>query len=355
MAALNDAITKTMTSAPSRMPKAAGLVGIRGGARVKMLQAGTHEVLLPMPQLTEAQIPVSWAITATPQAAGKEFRLRQRDGSNVVITVKLAGTPDQEIQMEWSALILIAEKPGSSDTSAPAPDPYKAASGCAQAGAATVKTLAEKLWPADGDLATYAANIQHQVRGMKQTKPLRSMDAVGILDCGMNGICTANANLALALLRAKDIPARSIAVIPPIGQRLEMHRIVAWFDRGGWHQFDPSFLQNDIPLKTWQNIIVAQTTPGDERLAMQPRMGSAIGCPYGQELELLDRGVTLWGNDFFWTIGKPLAEFAASEEAVSLARKEWTRFLATGKSSRGQIEAAGATTSDGLLAALRKN
>jgi hypothetical protein len=175
------------------------------------------------------------------------------------------------------------------------------------------------------------------------------MDALGILDSGGNWICTANANLAAALLRAREIPARSIATIPPTAQRLEMHRVVEYFDDGRWVKFDPSSLQKDIPLKPWQNVIMAKTTMADEDIAMKPRMGTSLGCPYGQELELLDGGITLWGKDLFWTIAKPLAEFEASNEAIDLARSAWNGFLDTGKLSPGRIQAAAARDASTFL------
>jgi hypothetical protein len=85
---------------------------------------------------------------------------------------------------------------------------------------------------------------------------------------------------------------------------------------------------------------------------MKPRMGTSLGCPFAQELELLDDGVTLWGKDFFWTMGKPLAEFEASDEAINLARAEWSRFLATGKLGQRQFKAASASDSASFLEAL---
>ena len=168
------------------------------------------------------------------------------------------------------------------------------------------------------------------------------MDALGILKSGGNWICTANANLASALMRAKHIPCRSIAVIPPISQRLEMHRIVEYCENGKWVQFDPSFLQADIPLKPWQNIIVAKTTIVDENKAMKPRMSVSLGCPYGQEFEITKAGLTVWGNDFYWTIGKPIAEFEVSDEAIRLTTGEWNRYLESGVLSQTQIKAASA-------------
>jgi len=327
-----------------------GLVGALGGARVKLLKAGTHELLLPMPQLTETQIPVCYAITTTPREAGKEYRVCKREESNAIVTVQLRGSRDQEVQIDWSSIILISNRPLSLDRSLL--ERYEQETACVQSGAKQVWTLAEKLWPADGSVDGYAANIQEFIRNMKQEKPPRSMDALGILESGGNWICTANANLAVALLRSRSVSARSFAVIPLTGQRLEMHRIVAYADGGPWRTFDPSSLQKDIPLKPWQNIVMAQTTIADEDIAMKPRMGTSPGCPYGQELEFLNGTMAFWGQDFFWTIGKPLAEFEARDEAIHSARTEWARFLETGKLSQRQIDAASASDSAGFLEAL---
>ncbi|MCF7673788.1 MAG: hypothetical protein K9N23_04740 [Akkermansiaceae bacterium] len=105
-------------------------------------------------------------------------------------------------------------------------------------------------------------------------------------------------------------------------------------------------------MKPWQNIVMAKTTIADEDLAMKPRMGVSLGCPFAQELELLDDGVTVWGADFFWTMGKPLAEFEASDEAINLARAEWNRFLATGKLGQRQFRVASARDAASFLESL---
>lgn len=347
---IQDQTAKAVASAPPRVTKGGGLVGVLGGARVKIMKAGTHEVLLPMPQLTETQIPVCYAIITTPRESGKEFRLRMREGSNAVVSVRLQGSRDQVVRMDWSSIILVADRTLSPDRSTA--QPYLQQSACVQSGAKQVRTLADKLWPAGGKIDGYAANIQEFIRSMKQEKPPRSMDAVGILESGGNWICTANANLATALLRSKSVPSRSVAVIPPIAQRLEMHRIVEYFDDGQWRRFDPSSLQKDIPMRPWQSIVMARTTIADEDIAMKPRMGTSLGCPYAQELELLDGGITLWGEDFFWTMAKPLAEFEASDRAIDLARAAWGRFLETGEPGQSQIKAALASNPAGFLEAL---
>jgi len=155
-------------------------------------------------------------------------------------------------------------------------------------------------------------------------------------------------DLAAALMRSKGIACRSIAVIPPTSQRLEMHRIVEFAEKGRWVPFDPSSLQTEIPAKRWQNIIMARTTTQDEQVAMKPRMGVGLGCPYGQEIELLTPGVILTGQDFFWTIAKPLAEFEATEGAARLAAKAWTHYLETGALVPAQLKAGSAKTATEL-------
>src|SRR5262249_43217911 len=207
-----------------------------------------------------------------------------------------------------------------------------------------VTKLAAATWPKTGKAVEFAANIQRHIRDMKRLDRPRSLDALGILKSGENGICTANANLAAALMRAKGIACRSVAVIPPIAQRLEMHRIVEFFEDGRWLPFDPSSLQTDIPSKPWHNIIMARTTTNDEQVAMKPRMGAMVGCPYGQEIELLTSGVNLFGEDFFWTLAKPLAEFEPTEEATRLAAAAWGRYLQTGTLTQGQLKAGSAKT-----------
>lgn len=264
--------------------------------------------------------------------------------SDDILSVVLKGDRGQEVQFEWVSVVLIAGKPESDVQSLP--DTYRAATACVQSDSPEIQALAEQLWPASGDVQEYARNIQRFIRDMKQKNPPRSLDALGILDSGMNGVCTANANLALALLRAKDIPSRSMAVIPPNGQRIEMHRIVEYRDDIATNYFDPSSVSADVPMQLWQTIIMTKSTMEDEDLSMKPRMGVMLGCPHGQEAELPKAGIVFTGQEFFWTMAKPLAGFDPSDEAISLARESWTDFLTEGVMRKGQVQAATAGDSD---------
>ncbi|MBM3967800.1 MAG: transglutaminase domain-containing protein [Planctomycetes bacterium] len=327
-----------------------GTVGCIGGGRFKIVKTGTHLVTMPLPQMVDGQVPVSFCIRSTPSNAVVEYRVERRNESNDILSVKLKGNRGQEVQLEWASVVLIAGKPESRGQSLP--DAYRAATACVQSDSPEIQALAEKLWPATGDIQEYARNIQQFIRDMKQRKPPRSLDALSILDSGMNGVCTANANLALALLRAKGIPSRSMAVIPPNGQRLEMHRIVEYSENARTFYFDPSSVSADVPMQPWQTMIMAKSTIADEDLSMKPRMGVMLGCPYGQEAELPEAGIVFTGQDMFWTMAKPLAEFEPSEAAVSVAREAWTNFLKEGVMKEEQIHAAQASDSDQLTRSL---
>jgi hypothetical protein len=350
MADLQGELAKRITSAPAKAMKSTGLAGAMGGARIKVTSSDPQQILLPIPQLSGGQVPVCYFISSTPADAVTEFRLRKTEDGNVAIRVHLTGKK-QEMQITWSAVVLLTGKDITPDRT-PA-DPYRKATPCVQSEADEVKKLAAATWPQSGKAAEFAANIQRHIRDMKQVERPRSLDAVGILRSGENKICTANANLAAALMRSKGIACRSVAVIPPMSQRLEMHRIAEYSEDGRWVPFDPSSLQSDIPAKAWQNIVMARTAVRDEEAAMKPRMGAMVGCPYGQEAELLTAGVILSGQDFFWTMATPLAEFEPTEEAARLAAAAWARYLESGTLTPAQREAASAKTATELAERLK--
>jgi hypothetical protein len=334
-------LAKRITAAPDRAMKGSGLAGVMGGIHVKMTSGDSQEVLLPIPQLSGGQVPICFFLSGTPGEAFTDVRLRRAEDGNVAAVVRLAGKK-QEVKLAWSAVILLSETEVTPDRT-PA-DPFRKPSACVQSEANEVRMLAAALWPRAGESAKFAANIQQHIRDLKPVERPRSLDALGILKSGENGICTANANLAAALMRSKGIACRTVAVVPPTSQRLEMHRIVEFFDDGKWVPFDPSSLQPDIPAKPWQNVVMANTAVKDEEAAMKPRMGATLGSPYGQEAELLTPGVMLFGEDFFWTQAKPLAAFEPTAVSARAAAKAWTRYLETGTLTATHLAAGSATT-----------
>lgn len=265
--------------------------------------------------------------------------------------MKLTGERGEEVKLEWSSVVLISKHAVAPEKRLA--DAYLAATACVQADSKEIQELAESLWPKSGEINEYARNIQRFIGEMEQVKQPRSLDAIGILMSGMNGICTANANLAVALMRAKAIPSRTMAVIPPTAQRLEMHRIVEYRVGEQRSYFDPAMLHEAVPMEPWQTVIMAKTTLADERVSMRPRRSAMRGCPYGQEIELRSGGSRFGGMISFWTMAKPLAHLEPSKEVVALAVEDWNRCLREGNLSASQIEAAIAKDAAELTAALK--
>jgi hypothetical protein len=346
-----EAIRAVESAVSPKAMQGSGLAGAMGGVHLKGQRAGSYGVRLPLPQMIDGQTPVCYALGATPETALTACRLHAQADGNAFITLTLNVKREQEVRIDWSCVVLIAAQPRAEGGASP--EPYRAATACAQSEHSQIKELAGQLWPATSRAHDYAASIQKFIRDMKRKEQPVSFDALGILKSGQNTICTANANLACALMRARQIPCRSIATLPTIPRRFEMHRIVEYADNGAWIPFDPSSVYVDIPLKPCQNIIMAKTTVPDEQAAMKPRAGAMVGCPLGHEVEFSRPGLNLFGSDFFWTIAAPLAEFQVTDEAVALTAQEWRRFLASGTLGAGQLKAASARDPDKYLEALK--
>ena len=106
-------------------------------------------------------------------------------------------------------------------------------------------------------------------------------------------------------------------------------------------------------LKPWQNIIMVKSTMSDERLGEQPRLGAPVGCPFGQEAEFARPGLQFYGEDFFWTVAVPLAEFEVTRDAQTHAAKRWKQFLRTGTLQPAQVRAASARNAAAFFDAIR--
>jgi len=344
-----EAIRLVETAVPRRTMQAIGLAGAMGGVNLRAQRNGTYDVRLPLPQLVDSQIPVWYSLEAKPKEALTACRLQEQMDGNAFVNLTLNVNKGQKITIEWSSVILIVDRPLLKDRTEP--EAFRAATACAQANDPQIKELAEKLWP--GTARDYAANIQKFIREIEPRKRPMSLDALGILASGQNTICTANANLTCALMRAKQVACRSIATLPTISRRFEMHRIVEYFDNGNWVPFDPSRVYADIPLKPWQNIIMAKTSIADEQTSMKPRLGAMRGCPFGQEAELARPGLNLFGQAFFWTIAVPLAEFEVIDEAAMLTADHWKQFLKTGVLNEAQLKAASARDIGQYLEAMK--
>ncbi|MDZ7630227.1 MAG: hypothetical protein U5K74_02420 [Gemmatimonadaceae bacterium] len=120
-----------------------------------------------------------------------------------------------------------------------------------------------------------------------------------------------------------------MAVIPPNGQRLEMHHIVAYRNNTVINYSIHPTMSADVPMQPWQTMIMAKSTIADENLAMKPRMGMMLGCPYGQEAELPKSGIIFTGQNFGQWRNRS-RDSISNAVLFHSAREAWTQFLKEG-------------------------
>ncbi len=122
------------------------------------------------------------------------------------------------------------------------------------------------------------------------TNPVRGeqfggLDASNALKCG--GSCTSRANLAAALLRARGIPARTVAHLPTWSGPLYEHWLIEyWHPGAGWVWLETSI--NEHQPSPSSLVVLNVANPEDEDNAFQnPReRGVAPGAPYMAVQEL---------------------------------------------------------------------
>lgn len=308
-----------------------GLCGVLGGAVVRLGgKAGVANeatVRLPLPQLLAGQVPLRFALTTEPADALRELAIVHHDGAEAVLHATVQGAPGTEVRFTWASVVLLAER---TDPAGPEAEGFLATTPCVQADDAAIQRLASELAPEQATPAVLAKALQPWIAAQPRQQRPMALDAKALLTSGNHGICTMHANFAAAVLRSRQVPTRQLAVIPTNGMRLEMHRIVAFAADGGWQRFDPSGVHAEVPMRTCDSVVVASTSIEDERLGGKLRIGAPLGCPYGQELEIVRGQAFPFGTEFFWTQARPLGAFAVDDASLAAARTAWQRFLASG-------------------------
>jgi hypothetical protein len=328
---------------------AGGLCGVRGATTVKLGGKAPVVLQLPMPQQTLAQVPIVYTVEATPAAAVQSLLVQYEPDVGTVLLATLQGKNGSEVTLAWAAVVLLAERQLTDDGKLAAA--LLTATPCAQADDAELVAAAKALAPA-GATAVELATAMHRLLPQQPAKQRpQGFDARSRWRGGEHGICTMNANLAVALLRARAVPARSLAVVPSTGQKLEMHRIVEWFTDGQFQRFDPSLVHAEVPMRMSQSVVMATTSIAAEQRAGKLRMLAPLGCPWGQEVELIRGAAMLHGAEFYWTRAVPLAAFAADDAAFAAAAAAWQQFLRAGQPVAGADAAAGAADRAALIAA----
>jgi hypothetical protein len=177
--------------------------------------------------------------------------------------------------------------------------------------------------------------VTHAATAIKQTPYIPSTDALTALLVGGMGCCTSHANLACAMLRAKEIPARTLSVYPASGdRRMQMHFIVeAYFEDEGWLRAETS--AGAFPIGPNAHILMRTILADDENKSIgSNRLWTAAGVPYLASFEADKKDFTAYkpaidpktGADH---ISGEIARFKIVPEdniadTFGLAKKYWT-------------------------------
>lgn len=332
-----------------------GLCGVLGGAVVRLGgkagEAAEATVQLPLPQLLAGQVPLRFTLATEPADALRELTIRHRDGADAVLHATVHGARGTEVRFTWAGVVLLAERADAAGSEAEA---FLAATPCAEADEAAIQRLAGELAPGQASPAILAKAMQPWIAARPRQQRPMTLDAKALLTSGNHGICTMHANFAAAVLRSRRVPTRQLAVVPTNGMRLEMHRIVAFAEDGRWQRFDPSGVHADVPMRTCDSVVVACTSIEDERLGGKLRIGAPLGCPYGQELEIVRGQAFPFGPEFFWTQARPLCAFAVDEASLDSARVAWQRFLTSGQVDPAAERAAACRELEAFAVSWRK-
>lgn len=253
-----------------------GVIRATAWAGVRAVEAGgTGTVTFPIPGTYRGQVPLSFEVEAKPAEALVGYRrVKRPDGMNWLceVTVK---PPAEGASVGWEALILVAEEDREPLPVAERPEVPAEAAGwlkstaCVQADDPEIVAKAEELAVGAGDLETYAKRVMHftATYNGRPGAPFRSLDAKQAMACG--GSCTSRANLGAALLRARGIPARTVAHLPTWSGPLYEHWLVEyWHPGAGWTWLETSY--DKFRPQPWTLAVLNVASPEDEDGAFDP-------------------------------------------------------------------------------------
>lgn len=239
---------------------------------------GENTVCVSVPILTEDQATLFISVETDPPGYLMDYELKPCTGANTVAEVRLNPIPEGEtVELHWTAYILIKAKDYSSlpkearvpQTLEPGLEVWRQPQPSIQSSAEEVIEAADRLDSGDGVWKTAEAVLGF-MGDLKQRGGVQ--DALNTLRTG-GGVCNGYAMLSCALLRARGVPARVLAVIP-VGAKALMHYLVEFHLPGyGWVWLEPSFKK--LPHQPTEDVVLGVHYPGDDG-----GMGGLEGAAY---------------------------------------------------------------------------
>ena len=284
-------LARLLRPAPARpAPPLDGPGVIHAGAQAAVATRGKDDVgvlTFPIPGTYRDQVPLTFDLKVEPPGALNSYRwLRRPDGRNWLCEVTVAPTQKGAL-VRWEALVLVGRGKDAPLPRADGPEapeeaaPWTRSTACVQSDDPAIRDKAEELAQGAEGVEPYARRVieftaHHQG---KEGVAFDALDARKGLDCG--GSCTSRANLAAALLRARGIPARTVAHLPTWSGPLYEHWLVEyWHPGAGWVWLESSLGQ--FRPRPCTLVVLGVANPEDEDRAFDPLQTRQVmpGAPH---------------------------------------------------------------------------
>lgn len=347
------------------LEKGPGLLRVHN-AWTYTVRPGTHVLAGPAPRLRIAlpldyreQVPLTFEVSARPAGRLRAARVYQDRPGAWIAQLDFVPLHHEKMVVDWTSLVLVGARSFRDfPERAPFParwpaeaTPWLAATRCAQAGdprigrvAATIRdTTRDVRKIIEGTLAWLSA-LDTEGREVCSV-----FDAVQALD--HSGSCLSYANLAVALLRANGIPARTLGGYPSwAGGPMECHFVVEAYVPGyGWFPMDPT--RGHAPVRPSDQIEVSIVPTEYEDARAAERAHGVGGLPYlslselsGDQGAIRSRGALDPEHGGAVTVDQVQRyprDARDWDRALARARKRWSAWLA----SRPALDASGALRS----------
>ena len=319
---------------------------------------GVGVLTFPIPGTYRDQVPLTFDLHVEPPTALKSFRwVRRPDLRNWLCEVTVAPTKEGPWcdGRGWSWSIGARATRSLARTSPKLPRKPSPGREARRASRVTIRPFARRPtnWPRGPRASRPTPAALSQFTSHHQGKPGAAFDALDArkgLDCG--GSCTSRANLAAALLRARGIPARTVAHLPTWSGPLYEHWLVEyWHPGAGWVWLESS--QGKFRPLPCSLVVLNVANPEDEDRAFDPLQCRQVmpGAPHLSVhvgSEELHRARSLPGNSPApATLPPSSASLNGTDEELAAAvlrrptarLKRWSRRVRTGIADAARTEA----------------